>query len=232
MGLGGDYINLINELWEIEEFNMWDPHEHAAIAYLLDKLKGTAKYDEVYRKLFELAKSRESNTFAWFVSQELVSAYETDERISNESMEGFKQWLDRQKSDYDAKVLGCYGCIDDYLLPKWFNALFDALMFLEEDKRKNMIIEYCVQDREMSDANALEAYNELLIHTDILNEFYFFLKNKRFKDFFPIMVEGITAKHLTSTTYLSPIGAFNFLIYLREKPQEALEALSNGLPRK
>ncbi len=44
--------------------------------------------------------------------------------------------------------------------------------------------------------------------------------------------QGITAADLMENFPLSLLGAYNYLIYLRESPDEALEELRNGLPRK
>ena len=47
-----------------------------------------------------------------------------------------------------------------------------------------------------------------------------------------IKVEGYTAAMLKEQYPLSVLGAYNYLIYLREKPEEALADLKKGLPRK
>jgi hypothetical protein len=48
----------------------------------------------------------------------------------------------------------------------------------------------------------------------------------------PIKVEGFTACQLATNYPLSPLGAYNYLIYLREMPVQALADLEAGLPRK
>jgi hypothetical protein len=45
-------------------------------------------------------------------------------------------------------------------------------------------------------------------------------------------VQGYSAEQLYTTTCLEVIGAFNYLIYLKTKPQEALANLNKGLPRR
>lgn len=47
-----------------------------------------------------------------------------------------------------------------------------------------------------------------------------------------ISVEGYTAERLHDEYPLSELGAYNYLIYLREDPKNALKDLKNGLPRK
>lgn len=48
----------------------------------------------------------------------------------------------------------------------------------------------------------------------------------------PVRVEGYSAKDLLETGKLSPLGAYNYLVYLREEPKKALADLKAGLPRK
>lgn len=67
-------------------------------------------------------------------------------------------------------------------------------------------------------------------YDDIEQEFVDYILNKWNEDQL-IEVEGFTAKILHEEYPLSILGAYNYLIYLREKPQEALENLKKGLPR-
>lgn len=68
-------------------------------------------------------------------------------------------------------------------------------------------------------------------NSDLKAEFHQWLKTRDFPEN-GIEVEGINAKALSETTHLSPIGVYTFLIYLREKPEEALVKLKKGLPTK
>lgn len=45
-------------------------------------------------------------------------------------------------------------------------------------------------------------------------------------------IQGYSAEQLCRTTCLTPLGAFNYLIYLQERPEEALANLKAGLPRR
>ena len=47
-----------------------------------------------------------------------------------------------------------------------------------------------------------------------------------------IKCEGYSAEELCNTTILKPLGAYNYLIYLRDNPEEALANLKAGLPIK
>ena len=46
------------------------------------------------------------------------------------------------------------------------------------------------------------------------------------------MIEGYSAKRLNTEYPLSILGAYNYLIYLREDLQNALKDLKNGLRKK
>lgn len=75
---------------------------------------------------------------------------------------------------------------------------------------------------------------ELECHPDIYKEFLGGMENTMFS--FPeenaIVVEGYSAEMLFANYPLSELGAYKYLIYLREEPEVALADLKAGLPRK
>lgn len=97
------------------------------------------------------------------------------------------------------------------------------------DKRK--IRKYLTEERDMTDFVASGIIEKLERHPDIMAEFNNWLEIREYPEN-GICVEGQTAKALAQSTYFSPIGAYNFLIFLRENPEEALTRLKAGLPRK
>lgn len=85
----------------------------------------------------------------------------------------------------------------------------------------------------MSEKRAVLAIQKLLTHKDIYDEFDLVIKlGKYAKESSAVSVEGYTAETLNVNYPLSLLGAYNYLIYLRESPKEALEDLKKGLPRK
>lgn len=80
---------------------------------------------------------------------------------------------------------------------------------------------------------AVRALNKLAGYPDLLAEFTAGLTAEGFA--FPeeggLCEQGYTARALHEGFPLSPLGAYNYLIYLRESPQEALADLKRGLPR-
>lgn len=94
------------------------------------------------------------------------------------------------------------------------------------------ILRYLQDDEKMTDKVASATLSKLERHPDILAEFHQWIRSKSFSKANAISVAGFTAERLVNSTYLRPVGAFNYLVYLREQPTEALEDLKRGLPRK
>lgn len=85
----------------------------------------------------------------------------------------------------------------------------------------------------MSEKRSVLAVQKLLAHKDIYDEFVLTATSGQYtKESGVVSVEGYTAEALSSNYPLSMLGAYNYLIYLRESPKEALEDLKNGLPRR
>ena len=71
---------------------------------------------------------------------------------------------------------------------------------------------------------------EFAKHSDIYEELINdVLASERFDRTNALVVEGYTAKQLTNETILTPLGAFNYLVYLREESEKALANLKAGL---
>lgn len=232
MSLGNDFLALIEPLWDIEQFNMWNPQAHYSIAYVMDRLHDSENYTEKYEYWMSLARKKDYNEFGWEISKATLEAYKADANVSKSDMAYMEKAVAAQFKLYSLKQLNVFGLVSDKYVPDWFFGLFSSYFTLAEIQRDMAIESYLIEDCGMSNQRAENALKKLSTYIDILSEFYFYVKNKRFKEFEPITVEGISAKQLVDSTYLTPVGAYNYLIYLRESPEEALEDLKNGLPRK
>ena len=85
----------------------------------------------------------------------------------------------------------------------------------------------------ISKLDAEDTWNYLMYDFHILNEVkYFALNNKFVPEDDCYRVEGYSAQDIYEKTYLTEIGAYNYLIYLDKHPEQALKDLKNGLPRK
>lgn len=96
---------------------------------------------------------------------------------------------------------------------------------------QKQIKELLTNDYNYSPAMAEKACDKLMQYYDIANEFYQVSEND-FPSYEPIHVENYTAEKLYDNYHLSILGAYNYLIYLREHPKEALHDLKLGLPRR
>lgn len=99
---------------------------------------------------------------------------------------------------------------------------------------KEKVINYLVNVQKMTSKNAERIYSQLAAHPDILSEFESGIAENSFSmpNGEAICVEGWTAERLMETGKLSPVGAYNYLVYLREEPREAIDMLEVGLPNK
>ncbi len=85
---------------------------------------------------------------------------------------------------------------------------------------------------DLNDAEINSTWENLINNFSILNEVkYFSVHNQFLPKEDAYTVEGYTAQDLFETTYLTEIGAYNYLVYLKEHPKEGLEALAKGLPK-
>ncbi len=76
------------------------------------------------------------------------------------------------------------------------------------------------------------AIKKLDTYADIKNELYETLKSGCFPLNHAIIESGYTAQALNENTFLTVLGAYNYLIYLRDDTENALLDLKKGLPTK
>lgn len=85
----------------------------------------------------------------------------------------------------------------------------------------------------LSEKRAVLTIQKLLKHKDIYDEFVSVSMSGNYTDeASAVSAEGYTAQALESNYPLSLLGAYNYLIYLRESPEEAIDDLKKGLPRR
>jgi hypothetical protein len=84
------------------------------------------------------------------------------------------------------------------------------------------VIKILKQHYKYTDKNIEKQLEQFKKHPDILNEFL-----EVYGLDYPIEVEGLTARNLYENFNLSLLGAYNYLIYLREEPEEAKKDLKN-----
>lgn len=90
---------------------------------------------------------------------------------------------------------------------------------------------YLLSDGGLSEKRADDSIAKLARHKDIYLEFVEYVAERKFPEN-GIIVSGYNAETLHDSFPLSPLGAYNYLIYLREMPGRALADLKAGLPNK
>lgn len=98
---------------------------------------------------------------------------------------------------------------------------------------KKDVCEFLQKEYALTLRQAIEAWDYLKQDMNVLFEFkYYIVKGEFVPEKYCYKVKGYSAEQLYKTSYLEVLGAFNYLIYLKRKPNEALAALKAGLPRK
>lgn len=95
--------------------------------------------------------------------------------------------------------------------------------------RREQIRNYLLSEVGLSERRADMAISKLARNKDIYLEFSEYVAQRAFAKN-GISVAGYTAETLNHDYPLSPLGAYNYLIYLREMPDKALADLKAGLP--
>ena len=98
---------------------------------------------------------------------------------------------------------------------------------------KSYVCDFLQKKYSISKSDAEGTWEYLLYDFRILNEVKYFALNN---DFVPAKncckIRGYSAQDIYEKTYLTEIGAYNYLIYLENHPEQALKNLRKGLPRK
>ena len=85
----------------------------------------------------------------------------------------------------------------------------------------------------LSETGAVRALVKLQEYPDIWEEFISGMEEEPFCfPISPLRVEGFSARDLKEKYPLSILGSYNYLIYLRHSPNQALQDLRDGLKRK
>lgn len=114
-------------------------------------------------------------------------------------------------------------------LDKWYAENYRAKS--KEVIRREQIKDYLLSKIGLSEKRADMAILKLARHKDIYLEFADYVNTGIFPNN-GLSIAGYTAEKLNNNYPLSPLGAYNYLIYLREMPEKALSDLKAGLPAK
>ena len=96
----------------------------------------------------------------------------------------------------------------------------------------NAVKDYLVRTG-MTETTADQICEPLSRHADIEAELLRSLEDGAYVADDPVKVEGYTAKDIAELApFMSYVGAYNFLVTLREDPDQAKEWIAQGFPRK
>lgn len=154
-----------------------------------------------------------------------------------------KEWIIYEVGERD-QVTDLYrNYSEDKIFDDFYRNVFgrlDIMGFINRSINKKIIqtpksyVCDCLQKKyDISESDAEDTWNYLLYDFHVLNEVKYFALNNKFvpKDDC-YRVHGYSAQDIYEKTYLTEIGAYNYLIYLEKHPEQALNDLKNGLPRK
>ena len=97
----------------------------------------------------------------------------------------------------------------------------------------NIIMEYLLSEKQMTEIIAVRTEKKLSKYDDIRKEFEFWLKNKVYNVESPLIVSGYTAQDISNLApFMDGVGVCNFLVTLREDPEKAKEYIEGGFKRK
>lgn len=105
---------------------------------------------------------------------------------------------------------------------------------LSGNSKEEMLCRYVMRQYGYSEKRTKIMIDRMMQYNDIFEEFFNYARIGKFqkKDKSKTEVCGYTAEKLNRDFNLSPLGAYNYLVYLKEEPQQAVADLKAGLPRK
>lgn len=105
---------------------------------------------------------------------------------------------------------------------------------LNGNSKEEMLCRFIQQRFWYSEKIAKMMVGKMLPYADIFAEFFNYARVGKYckKDKSKTEICGYTAERLVAEYNLSALGAYNFLVYLREDHEHALKELKAGLPRK
>jgi len=95
------------------------------------------------------------------------------------------------------------------------------------------IINYLVNERKQNPEVASKIALPFEKHDDIRAELEKWIEQREYLQDNPITIEGYTAEAIYKlATFMDSVGVYNFMVTLRERPQNAKRIIAEGFPRK
>jgi len=97
------------------------------------------------------------------------------------------------------------------------------------EKIKNYLVNIRNQKPEVAEKITLP----LKKHEDICTELECWIDTQEYPQDNPLVIEGYTAEAISKiATFMDGVGVYNFMVTLRERPDNAKKIIASGFPRK
>ena len=97
----------------------------------------------------------------------------------------------------------------------------------------NKIINYLVNERNQKPEVASKIASPFEKHNDIRAELEKWLEQRKYSQDNPLIIEGYTAESISKlASFMDGVGVYNFMVTLRERPDNAKKIIAEGFPRK
>jgi len=97
------------------------------------------------------------------------------------------------------------------------------------DKIVNYLVNVCNQKSEVA-AKIASPFEK---HDDIRAELEKWLERQEYEQDNPLTIEGYTAEKISKLApFMDGVGVYNFMVTLRERPDNAKRIIAEGFPRK
>jgi len=95
------------------------------------------------------------------------------------------------------------------------------------------VINYLINVRKQKPEVAAKISLPLKKHADIRAELEKWIENQEYTQDKPLMIEGYTAETISKLApFMDGVGVYNFMVTLRERPDNAKRIIAEGFPRK
>jgi len=97
----------------------------------------------------------------------------------------------------------------------------------------NIITNYLINERYQKPEVASKIAFPFEKHNDICAELEKWIKQRKYPQDDPIVIEGYSAEAISKlATFMDGVGVYNFMVTLRERPDNAKRIIAEGFPRK
>ena len=92
---------------------------------------------------------------------------------------------------------------------------------------------YLINVRKQKPEAAAKIVQPLEKHTDICAELELWIESQKYPQGIPLTIEGYTAEAISKLApFMDGVGVYNFMVTLRERPDNAKRIIAEGFPRK